>query len=208
VTNQKRITETQLDRFKPLLNRFGSEDLEDRLYLLENTFLACRANPDAVFYALRSASNRYWIEKGSGKLLDRSREARETLLSLRKHLPKQLKAMRSLATDFGAFNPEIVSTIDKLLKALKPPSAGEFDYPKRSILYDAYVAAKVNPNTTVQLDSKMPSHTIPLRRSSRGKPARQWIKGAHAKLRAAGVTALEHRNDLFVAIGLFPYRRD
>jgi len=193
-------------------SKFGVGHLEDRRYILHDTLIRCDANIDAVYEALRHARMLCDSATIAAQVSDTHSEYWRDLLITRRQLAKWLKRARLSGVKLFSRYPEAVSSDDWILNTCRDVIKNN-PYLKRPedwvtimkpVLQSMPVEMKIDTLLTDRLMALKPMAENP-RREKAGRISQPWIRRAHAELRAAGVTNIEDRRQLLMAVGLTPY---
>ena len=193
-------------------SKFGVGHLEDRRFILHDTIIRCNADIDAVYEALRHARVLCDSATIAAQVADTHSEYWRDLLITRRQLTKWLKRARLTGEKLFSKYPEAVSRDDWILNTcrnviknnpyLKQPE--DWVTVMKSILQNMPVEIKIDTLLNDRLMA-LPPLSEKERRDRTGRMPQPWIRRAHAELRAAGVTNIEDRRQLLMAIGLIPY---
>jgi hypothetical protein len=198
-------------------SRYGVGHLKARRTMLLDTLNACDADLDAVYKALQRARRMCDSATLGMKVIDTYNEHWRDLLVTRRQLTKWLRCARltARALNFSA-HPGNVSRAGWLANWISNACQDEITnnphlkHPKdlarfvESMLQNMPVEMKIDVLLNDRLMRLKPVQ--PTRRDKAGRTPQPWIRRAHAELRAAGVTNIENRKQLLVAVGLMPRR--
>jgi hypothetical protein len=197
-------------------SQFGVGHLEDRRTMLRNTLNRCRADIDAVYKTLQRARQICDSATLGTQAVDIHNENWRELLLTRKQLGKWLRRARLTARELN-FSPHpgnmsraewianwISNTCRDSIKN-NPDRKHPDDWARfeMSIIQNMPVEIKIETLLNDRLMTLKANHKT--RRDKAGRMSQPWIKRAHADLRAAGVTNIEDRKILLMAVGLIPY---
>jgi hypothetical protein len=193
-------------------SKFGVGHLGDRRFILHDTLIRCDADIDAVYEALRHARVLCDSATIAAQVSDTHSEYWRDLLITRRQLTKWLKRARLTGEKLFSRYPEAVSSDDWILNTcrdviknnpyLKRPE--DWVTVMKSVLQNMPVEIKTDVLLNDSLMTLKP-RSEKLRRDKAGRMSQPWIRRAHAELRAAGVTSIEDRRQLLMAVGLIPY---
>jgi hypothetical protein len=227
---QKRITTAQLKKFESLLftyvpalspfeaarmrrdkseleceKQFGAGHLEDRRTILFDTLTACKPDLEKAREVLRRTRSDYNHFVWLSRITNRKNQQWRDLQLVRKELVRWLKRARSVARV-----PCAVERSDWLRRA----SQMVLEHANHRVEDVEVILSSIIANlpSEMKIDALLSDELmqIPLppgkhRRQRAGRASQPWIKRAHVELRAAGVTNIEDRKLLLMAIGVLPY---